>query len=1185
MKNITRSTGIDGRWRLALFLVLAAVICGRVQTSAAAPAGKDMAKVLSLEGSNAWMAAPGADVWTRIKVGQVLREGDRGRTGPRTRLRLRLADEGEVTVPERTEFVVEAPPPGQSFSTFTVLKGMSYFFHRGKPREIQFNSNTATAAIRGTEFVFAVDEQGRTVLTMLDGEVELRNQTGAVLLHGGEAGTAEPGRRPVRTAVLNASNAVNAIQWCLYYPAVLDASELSFSENEKALLADSLRAYEAGDLNDALARYPEDRQPVSVAERLYFSALLLAVGQVETAETWLSQVDQAPGTTEAERRLAAALRLVVAAVKGQPAPSPLEPSPAQATAWLAQSYFHQSQGDLLAARDAAQRAVQASPLFGFAWARLAELEFSFGRREAAWSALDRGLELSPRNAQAVALKGFLLSARNQIHQAVASFESALALDGGLGNAWLGRGLCRIRLGQTQLGLEDLEVAAATEPQRSVLRSYLGKAFGLAGAETQARKELDLARRLDSSDPTGWLYAALLNQEWNRINQAIQDLEASQARNGNRQIYRSRLLLDQDQAVRGANLARIYLDAGMRDVAFRKAIEAVHNDYANYSAHLFLANSYNQLRDPNQVNLRFESAWLSEYLVANLLAPPGAGALSQAVSQQEYGRLFERDRPGLVSTTEYLSRGDWTQSGAQFGRFGNLAYALDEFYQSRHGQRPNNDLEQLTLSFQFKQQITPEDSLFAQAVYYDAEGGDLAPVYDPTDPALINRGLRFHESQEPMVLAGYHHQWSPGNHTLLLAGRLEDTLRLDNPQQQSAIFSRDAQGAVTDGLNITTDQKYRSQLEIYTAEAQQIWERHAQTVILGSRYQFGQFETQNRQTDPQPPFVSPFFPALDQRVRSDFQRWSGYGYYQWRILDPLLLIGGLSYDWVEYPVNHRFGPVSGEEDSKDQVSPKAGLIWTPREDTTFRAGYAQALGGVSFDQSFRLEPSQVAGFNQSYRSLIPEAVAGSSPVPRFETYGLEWDQRLPSRTYLGVRGERLESDVDRSVGVFDLTVPPVVPGEVRERLDYEENTLLVTLNQLVGDEWALGAVYRLSEAKLHDRFLGVPDALPSGFVSRQDLESTLHQLKLFALFNHPSGFFLQWESIWSSQSNRGYNPDRPGDDFWQHNAWAGYRFYRRRAEVRLGLLNVTDQDYRLNPLNLTSELPRDRTLAVSLKLNF
>src|SRR5206468_866979 len=156
--------------------------------------------------------------------------------------------------------------------------------------------------------------------------------------------------------------------------------------------------------------------------------------------------------------------------------------------------------------------------------------------------------------------------------------------------------------------------------------------------------------------------------------AVRDLEKSEELNDNRSVYRSGFLLDQDRAVRSANLAGIYRDAGMFDVSVREAARAVSYDYANYSAHLFLANSYDQLRDPNRINQRFETPAESEYLMANLLAPVGAGTLSQTISQQEYSKLFERARFGIVSSSEYLSRGAWIEQGAQFGTFGNSSYS-------------------------------------------------------------------------------------------------------------------------------------------------------------------------------------------------------------------------------------------------------------------------------------------------------------------------------------------------------------------------------------------------------------------------------------------------------------------------------------------------------------------------------
>src|SRR5207253_3672443 len=105
---------------------------------------------------------------------------------------------------------------------------------------------------------------------------------------------------------------------------------------------------------------------------------------------------------------------------------------------------------------------------------------------------------------------------------------------------------------------------------------------------------------------------------------------------------------------------------------------------------------------------------SEYLIANLIAPVGAGMLSQSISQGEYSKLFERNRFGVVSTTEYLSRGAWYENGAQFGIFGNTAYSLEGIYRRDPGQRGNNDFEERDTRVQIKQQLTYQDSIFVRA---------------------------------------------------------------------------------------------------------------------------------------------------------------------------------------------------------------------------------------------------------------------------------------------------------------------------------------------------------------------------------------------------------------------------------------------------------------------------------------
>jgi len=153
------------------------------------------------------------------------------------------------------------------------------------------------------------------------------------------------------------------------------------------------------------------------------------------------------------------------------------------------------------------------------------------------------------------------------------------------------------------------------------------------------------------------------------------------------------------------------------------------------------------------------------------------------------------------------------------------------------------------------------------------------------------------------------------------------------------------------------------------------------------------------------------------------------------------------------------------------------------------------------------------------------------------------------------------------------------------LDYQEQSLLFTASQLAGRQWSFNARYRLSRAILNENFVDVPDGIAfSNFQPRQHLEAVLNQLDLLAVYNHPCGFFAEGEAHWYAQNNIN-DAGEPGETFWQLNAFAGYRFLHRKAEMTLGLLNITDQNYNLNPLNLYNELPRSRTLVLSLRLNF
>jgi hypothetical protein len=383
-------------------------------------------------------------------------------------------------------------------------------------------------------------------------------------------------------------------------------------------------------------------------------------------------------------------------------------------------------------------------------------------------------------------------------------------------------------------------------------------------------------------------------------------------------------------------------------------------------------------------------------------------------------------------------------------------------------------------------------------------------------------------------------------------------------------------------------EYQSQLAAYSAEVQQIWEKSSHTLVAGGRYQAAWPDASSdlaRQNplDPAPVTV------VSQDLDTSLDRFSLYAYENWQLTDQLRLIAGVSYDRLHYPRNIDTAPITDREATKDQVSPKAGLIWSPWKETHLRSYYAQSLGGVFFDNSVRLEPTQIAGFNQAFRSLIPESVIGLVPGTRFETWGVGFDQAFHDwGTYLVVDGQFLNSDATRTVGLLTNSDPiapfPDSPSSTRQSLDYFEKSLGVAVNQLLGKQWSLGARYRLTHSDLHARYPDVP-AGTSGASGLDHVSGSLHQVTLDATYYHRCGFFARVDTVWSQQSNRGYSPDLPGDDFWQQNLYVGYRFLERRAEAKLGLLNVSDHHYRLNPLTLYNELPRERTLVASLKWYF
>lgn len=1146
-------------------MLLWVLVLGALCRPAGAAETNLVSRVIAVAGKVEIRHASDSD-WVALDTGTPIKVGDQIRTGPDSRAAIQLSDRSIVRVSAKAVLVLEAPR-GKEERRFRLNAGKIFFFHRDKPSSTEFETPLASGAIRGTEFVLDAGPDGeKTQLDLLDGVVELADASGTQTVRSGQGVTIEPGRPPVFREIPIARSLP---PWAMHFPMVLVPDDLEWAAGETNQIAASLAFYQKGNIQAALSALPSDAAS-GAAAKIFRAALLTSIGSVESRPNALP-VDGPNG------RITRAIERFVQIIRGG---SPTNTfSPATATEWLVKSWEHQFARSPEAALADARLAADLRPTSGIAWARVAELAFGLDRFTEANAAIDRSLSVAPALAPTFAMHGYLLLDNGRPTEAMAAFDRSLELDPASGNAWLGKGLAQTRL-RNDGAQESLERAAALEPQRSSYRIALAREFAAESDQEHAGREFELAKTMNPNDASAWLHSALWHWQQNQPNNAIRELETSLALNDDRAVFRSDNLLDRDRAVRSANLAAIYREVGLEESALRLASRATTDAYTDFSGHLLLADFYRDLEDPNSFDLRYETTRSSEQLLGSLLAPAGAGNLSLVLDQQEHLRYTGLPRFGVGSRTDYRSNGDWWQRASLFGNEGQSSYALDLDYRSRNGEQRNGQLDQRWLSLQWKIDLTLQDALYAQGAWLERNNGDVSRHFDPSQ---ANGTFTANESQRPSVLLGYHRTWSPEHHTLLLADYTDD--RFNSQDGQPSVLFLPQSGGTTTAVQTPAffTQNFDSRFKLFSGEAQHIWTPGRHTVIVGARVQAGSVDT-HAMLMALPP------PTTDQTISENFNRTDAYLYDQWKLIDSLSLIGGLTYSHVEYPVNADLPPLATGTDSQDLLGPKIGAIWNPWRQGLWRAMYSRSIGGLYFDNSVRLEPTQLGGFNQAFRSLIPESVAGLVPGTKFNVVSVGYDQTLNRNFLFGAGFDWLNSNGDRQVGVLtNSAAPPLLlpdsPSQTPQSLTYDEYGFSAYAGWLLGDEFSVSARYRLSDARLESRFPAIPPTAIGLNQLEQGVTAVLHHGQFNLQWQHPAGWFARWSSDWYQQSNAGYFADLPGDDFWQHNLFVGYRLPGRQVQVQTGVLNLFDTDYRLNPLNYVPELARHRTFVVGLRLNF
>ncbi|HET8707501.1 MAG TPA: tetratricopeptide repeat protein, partial [Pseudomonadales bacterium] len=416
--------------------------------------------------------------------------------------------------------------------------------------------------------------------------------------------------------------------------------------NEVMLLSQSGRP----DL--ALKKFPANK-PLNAELSIARAAILLSVGNVDEAETELTNQ---PST---EKAPAASAMLAVSHASRNDAQGALayaqkatSAGPNLALSYIAQSYAQQANLELEAARSSARHATELEPQNAIAWQRLAELDLIHGDLSAAAHASDRALHITPENPDALTQAGFVALFQLKLNKAENLLRQSLKQGSNNPQTRLGLGLTLLRGGHLKAGREQLEYAASLDPTRSVIRSYLGRAYFAEKRDDKAATQWQLAKQFDANDPTPYFYQGVEKLFANDPLGAINEIEQAQALNENRNVYRSETLLQSDAATKSAALARAYAETGNDQAVLIKGTDALRQDPTNAEGHRLLADRYATLP-------RHDAARVSELLQAQLWGPLSAYPLQPQLTETNLAIAegLGPERPGL---NEYHSL--FTQNG-------------------------------------------------------------------------------------------------------------------------------------------------------------------------------------------------------------------------------------------------------------------------------------------------------------------------------------------------------------------------------------------------------------------------------------------------------------------------------------------------------------------------------------------
>ncbi|PTQ83084.1 FecR family protein [Nitrosospira multiformis] len=893
----------------SLLITVVAVSALALDVHAAELCRPSIALMVSVQGAVELRRVKEAN-WQAAKLNVVLCPGDTVRVAENSRAALRLSNESTLRLDQKTVLTLAAPARDRA-ALVELVTGNLFVITR-TPKPFRVKTRLVTADIEGTEFFIGTDED-RAKLVIYEGTVSASNEQGSVSLVSNEAASVLKGEAPRKEKVVRPTDAV---QWTLYYPTIISyrLDEKLTAEPVQLALRASLALYRQGRLPEALAALDEVPETAHSPRFLtYRAGLLLSVGRVEEGRTDIAQaLNLDPRNSDAY-----ALQAIIAVVQNDKdqalnlATKAVELDQESSTARLALSYTQQAHFQIEATLESVQKAAEFDPQNALIWARIAELHMSAGYLERALEAAERAVDLNPNLSKTQTVLGFAHLTRIDTKAAKAAFAKAIELDSADPMPRLGMGLAKLREGDVEAGRMEMEIAAALDPMNSLIRSYLGKAYFEEKRYNLAEAQFDMGKALDPNDPTPWFYDAIQKQTQNRPVEALWDLQKSIDLNDNRAVYRSKLLLDRDQAARGSSLARIYDNLGFEKRALMETAKSLSFDPGSHSSHRFLSDAYRNVP-------WHEIARASELLQAQLLQPINVNPVQPHLTVadlniitstgptvggfNEFTPLVERNKPQLVASGILGNHGTIGDEAVLSALYERASVSIGQFHYNTNGFRENNDQKHNVYNAFFQYAVTPRFNVQAEVRTRKTENGDLLLRFDQPLESNFRRELA-----QDTARIGARASLSP-TQDFIVSAMYND--RRTGPNE-----------------SLTKDFGYQ-------VETQYLFRGDRVNFLAG----IGTFQ----------------FQVDSQDIH--FKKWrnTGYFYMNFNPIKNLSWTLGLGYDSLKDQENFEV----------NKFNPKLGMQWNITANLRLRLAWFETVKSFLIANQ-TIEPTQVAGFNQLF----------------------------------------------------------------------------------------------------------------------------------------------------------------------------------------------------------------------------